>query len=124
MVRRGVDIQVIDHATGKDITEDKLAQVLGSAGRADADVLSAVIRAPGKIAQAMVRDDDQADEIRALRAQVEQLSAAVAELIDDTNRRNAENEPVPTPKRTRSAAAKPRVQRTGTDKAQGDPVPT
>src|SRR5437016_647856 len=63
MVRKGVDVQVLDNATGEDITDDTLAQVLRSGHRTDADLLSAVIRTPGKIAQAIAGEEDQAEEI-------------------------------------------------------------
>jgi polyhydroxyalkanoate synthesis repressor PhaR len=82
MVRRGIDIQVIDHATGADITDDTLAQVLRSGRKTNADVLSAMIRAPAKIAEKITGDEDQAAEIRELRETVRRLSETIDNLLD------------------------------------------
>jgi polyhydroxyalkanoate synthesis repressor PhaR len=81
MIRRGIDVQVIDNATGEDITEDTLAQVLRSGRRGDADVLSAMIRTPGKIAQAIAGEDEQAAEIRELRETVRKLAETIDRLV-------------------------------------------
>lgn len=83
MIRRGVDVQVIDNATGEDITEDTLAQVLRSGRRGDADVLSAMIRTPGKIAQAIAGEDEHAAELRELRETVRRLSETIDKLVAD-----------------------------------------
>jgi polyhydroxyalkanoate synthesis repressor PhaR len=83
MIRRGVDVQVIDNATGEDITEDTLAQVLRSGRRSDADVLSAMIRTPGRIAQAIAGEDEQAAELRELRETVRRLSETIDKLVSD-----------------------------------------
>jgi polyhydroxyalkanoate synthesis repressor PhaR len=112
MIRRGVDVQVIDHATGADITEDTLAQVLRSGRRTDADLLSAVIRTPGKIAQAISGEEDQAAELRELREQVRQLSATIDTLLTNqtgvADDEPAANKPKPKPK-PKPAARKPRA---------------
>ena len=81
MIRRGIDVQVIDNATGEDITDDTLAQVLRSGRRSDADVLSAMIRTPGKIAQAIAGEDSQAAELRELRETVRRLSETIDKLV-------------------------------------------
>lgn len=83
MVRKGIDVQVIDHATGKDITDDVLAQVLRSSRRGDVELLSTMIRAPGKLAKAIVRDEDQAEELRQLREQVRALSRGLDEILGE-----------------------------------------
>jgi polyhydroxyalkanoate synthesis repressor PhaR len=100
MIRRGIDVQVIDNATGEDITEDTLAQVLRAGHRGDADVLSAVIRAPGKIAQAIAGEQDNAAEIRELQEQVRQLAAIVDTLLHEREEAGAE-EPAQSPSRRR-----------------------
>jgi polyhydroxyalkanoate synthesis repressor PhaR len=81
MIRRGVDVVVIDNATGEDITEDTLAQVLRSGRGGDAAVLSAMIRAPGKLAQKIAGDDAQAAELRELRETVRRLSETIDKLV-------------------------------------------
>jgi polyhydroxyalkanoate synthesis repressor PhaR len=83
MIRRGVDVQVIDNASGEDITDDTLAQVLRSGRRSDADVLSAMIRTPGRIAQAIAGEDEQAAELRELRETVRRLSETIDKLVSD-----------------------------------------
>ena len=80
MVRKGIDVQVLDNATGEDITDDTLAQVLRGR-RTDADLLSAVIRTPGKIAHAISGEEDQAAEIRELREQVKALTSKIEALL-------------------------------------------
>jgi polyhydroxyalkanoate synthesis repressor PhaR len=114
MVRQGVDVEVIDHATGNDITEDTLAQVLRSGHRGDADLLSAVIRTPGKIAQAIAGDQDQAREIRELREQVLTLSQTVERLLADQADTGASG----------ASAGKPRAKRRrSTHRAAGEKGP-
>ena len=83
MIRRGVEVEVVDHSTGEDITEDTLAQVLRSGHRGDAAVLSAMIRTPGKIAKAISGENEQADEIRELREQVRHLTETIDRLLAD-----------------------------------------
>ena len=101
MIRRGVDVQVIDNATGEDITEDTFAQVLRSGRRSDADVLSAMIRTPGRIAQAIAGEDEQAAELRELRETVRRLSETIDKLR--LGRRDAETS-VPAARPTRRAS--------------------
>jgi polyhydroxyalkanoate synthesis repressor PhaR len=89
MIRRGVDVVVIDNATGEDITEDTLAQVLRSGRRGDVDVLSAMIRTPGKIAQRIAGEDEQAAELRELRETVRRLSETIDKLVAEKDEEEA-----------------------------------
>lgn len=56
LVRDGVEVRVVDHATGDDVTEVVLARVWGSMLRASGTgmraVLESLLRAPGEIAKA------------------------------------------------------------------------
>jgi hypothetical protein len=56
LVRDGIEVRVVDHATGDDVTEIVLARVLGSMLRASgsgvSSILESLLRAPGNIAKA------------------------------------------------------------------------
>jgi polyhydroxyalkanoate synthesis repressor PhaR len=86
LVRAGVDVQVVDHDTGEDVTEDSLAQIVGTA-EVGLNALSTLIRMPSRITQALVDDDSQAAEIRELRSQVEQLTQAVSALLAERDQK-------------------------------------
>ncbi|MHB8690048.1 MAG: polyhydroxyalkanoate synthesis regulator DNA-binding domain-containing protein [Solirubrobacteraceae bacterium] len=92
MIRRGIDVQVIDNASGEDITEDTLAQVLRSARRGDIDVLSSMIRTPGKIARTIAGEEDNAAEIRELRETVRRLSETIDKLVADKDGERSKSE--------------------------------
>jgi polyhydroxyalkanoate synthesis repressor PhaR len=98
LVRSGVDVRVVDHETGADLTGDTLAQVLGASVRSGSEslpsLLAILIRTPGRISKALSDDDRQAHELRNLRHQVEMLTETVAALL-------AEQEEAPI-RRTRS----------------------
>jgi polyhydroxyalkanoate synthesis repressor PhaR len=97
MIRRGIDVQVIDNATGDDITEDTLAQVLRGVRRGDVDVLSAMIRTPGKIARTIAGEEDHAAEIRELRETVRRLSETIDKLVADKDGDTSKSEAETTP---------------------------
>jgi polyhydroxyalkanoate synthesis repressor PhaR len=87
LVRSGVDVRVVDHETGSDLTGDTLVQVLGASVRSGsqslAGLLSTLIRSPETVSQALSDDDRLANELRDLRRQVERLTRAVAALLPE-----------------------------------------
>jgi PHB/PHA accumulation regulator DNA-binding domain len=114
LVRAGVEVRVVDHTTGDDVTEVVLARVLGSMLRASGSgvgaILESLLRAPGQIAKAGAESlvgrgpehgaatpEPDAPEIAApspeddseivqLRNQVAVLTALVERLLDDRNK--------------------------------------
>lgn len=89
LVRAGVEVRVVDHDTGADLTDDALAQVLGASVRTghSRDVVNTLIRTPRRVAEAIIADDRQAEEVRELRAQVEALTRTVAALLAERSER-------------------------------------
>ena len=90
LVRDGVDVLVLDHDTGADLTAETLSQALGSRRRGADDeddvpglgLLSELIRAPARLARAMSDDERDVDEIQALRRQVQALSQTLDGLLE------------------------------------------
>jgi polyhydroxyalkanoate synthesis repressor PhaR len=86
LVRDGVDIRVVDHETGDDMTCEVLVGILGRTvgKRPDPDdipLLISLIRAPGDLLGAMFRDEQRAAELREMLERVRLLSATVDALI-------------------------------------------
>jgi polyhydroxyalkanoate synthesis repressor PhaR len=94
LVRSGVDVRVVDHETGTDLTGETLVQVLGASVRSGREslstLLSTLIRTPGRISQAISDDDRRAGELRELRHQVETLTKTVAALLAEAGKAPAE----------------------------------
>ncbi len=88
-LRAGIDIVVLDHHTGQDRTVESLSQALGLRrptddvidDAPDLAVLSQLIRAPARLADALTHDERDAAAIRELRGQVQALSAALDQLL-------------------------------------------
>jgi polyhydroxyalkanoate synthesis repressor PhaR len=84
LVRSGIDVRVVDHGTGGDLTGETLAQVLGASVRAGREsvssLLATLIRTPGRISQAIAADERQAAELRELRHRVEMITRTLAAL--------------------------------------------
>lgn len=96
LVRDGVDIRVIDHDTGEDMTCEVLVGILGrSVGERpredDIPLLISFIRAPGDLLGAMFRDEQRTAELRDMVEQVRLLSATVDALISQME--NAASDP-------------------------------
>lgn len=86
LVRDGVDIRVVDHDTGEDLTGEVLVGILGnSVGErpADSDIplLTSLIRAPGDLLSAMFHDEERTEELRAMGDRVRLLSATIDALL-------------------------------------------
>ena len=101
LVRDGVDVKVIDHETGDDLTQETLGQIADRVARSDRDsgpVLSSLIRSPGLVAQAIEADEETKQELLELREQVAQLTELVGQLVADKADKAATS-PRPRPKR-------------------------
>ena len=86
LVRAGVDIRVVDHDSGTDMTGEVLAGILASSfvdrpAESDIPLLTALIRDPGELLQALLRDEQRADELRAMGERVRMLSTTIDALL-------------------------------------------
>jgi polyhydroxyalkanoate synthesis repressor PhaR len=95
LVREGVDIRVVDHDTGDDMTSEVLVGILGNAmgdGTVEGDksLLMSLIRSPDDLLAAMFKDEQRTDELRAMGERVRLLSATIDALLGQMD------EPVPT----------------------------
>lgn len=86
LVRAGVEVRVVDHDTGTDMTGEILAGILASSfverpTESDIPLLTALIRDPGELLQAMLRDEQRADELRAMGDRVRMLSTTIDALL-------------------------------------------
>lgn len=101
LVREGVDIRVVDHDTGEDMTGEILIGILGNAmgaGTIDADtsLLLSLIRSPDDLLAAMLNDEQRADELRSMGERVKLLSATIDALLgqmEDTSHEPAATKP-------------------------------
>jgi polyhydroxyalkanoate synthesis repressor PhaR len=105
LVRAGVDIRVVDHDTGDDMTSEVLVGILGNAmgsGTIDGDttLLTSLIRAPDDLLAAMFKDDQRTEELRAMGERVRLLSATIDALLGQMD---GDGEPVATPPRKPAA---------------------
>lgn len=106
LVRDGVDIRVVDHDSGEDLTGEVLVGILGNAvgeRPADSDIplLTSLIRAPGDLLSAMFHDEQRTEELRAMGERVRLLSATIDALLGQM-----EDEPKPTSRRTGRQSSK------------------
>jgi polyhydroxyalkanoate synthesis repressor PhaR len=87
MVRDGVDIVVVDHSSGQDRTAETLGQALSRqpatdrADPLDPAMLAELIRAPGRLAEALAAGERDNAEIRAIRSEVLALSRVLDHLL-------------------------------------------
>jgi polyhydroxyalkanoate synthesis repressor PhaR len=86
LVREGIDIRVVDHDTGEDLTGDILIGILGNAvgerpDEGEIALLTMLIRTPGDLLAAMFRDEERAEELRAMGERVRLLSATIDTLL-------------------------------------------
>ena len=86
LVRAGVDIQVVDHDTGEDMTSEVLVGILGNsigAGTIEGDtlLLTSLIRTPGDLMAALLKDEQRTEELRAMGQRVRLLSATIDALL-------------------------------------------
>lgn len=86
LVRAGIDVRVVDHDSGTDMTGEVLAGILASSfvdrpTDSDIPLLTALIRDPGELLQALLRDEQRADELRAMGDRVRLLSTTIDALL-------------------------------------------
>jgi polyhydroxyalkanoate synthesis repressor PhaR len=117
LVREGVDIRVVDHDTGDDMTSEVLVGILGNAmgdGTVEGDksLLMSLIRSPDDLLAAMFKDEQRTEELRAMGERVRLLSATIDALLgqmdDEGGRDAAPSEPPKPAARKRAGQAGPK----------------
>jgi polyhydroxyalkanoate synthesis repressor PhaR len=111
LVRDGVDIRVVDHDTGQDMTSEVLVGILGNSmhdGTIEGDktLLLSLIRSPNDLLAAMVNDEQRTEELRAMGERVRLLSATIDALLGQMDQPAAE-EARPAPPAKPPAAKSP-----------------
>lgn len=112
LVRAGVDIRVVDHDTGEDMTSEVLVGILGNSMHdgtiaGDTVLLTSLIRNPGDLLAAMMQDERRTDELRAMGERVRVLSATIDALLGQMDQGAAEQPPAAPAKPRRPAKAQP-----------------
>jgi polyhydroxyalkanoate synthesis repressor PhaR len=96
LVREGVDIRVLDHDTGEDMTSEVLVGILGTSihdGTLEGDtaLLLSLIRSPNDLVAAMLNDEHRTDELRAMGERVRLLSATIDALLGQMDQEGGED---------------------------------
>ena len=109
LVRDGLDIRVVDHDTGEDMTSEVLVGILGNSisdGTIEGDVLllTSLIRSPDDLLAAMMQDEQRTDELRAMGERVRLLSATIDALLGQMDQAEPASPP---PAKPRPAKAQP-----------------
>jgi polyhydroxyalkanoate synthesis repressor PhaR len=109
LVRDGVDIRVVDHDTGEDMTSEVLVGILGNSigdGTIEGDtlLLTSLIRNPDDLLTAMMQDEQRTDELRAMGERVRLLSATIDALLGQMDQAEPASPP---PAKPRPANAQP-----------------
>jgi len=121
LVREGLDIRVVDHDTGEDMTSEVLVGILGNAmhsGTIEGDtvLLMSLIRSPNDLLAAMANDERRTEELRSMGERVRLLSATIDALLGQMDHGGAEDAGPASP--TRSGPAKPQTSKAQPSKAQ------
>jgi len=104
LLRGGVDIRVVDHDTGDDMTSEILVGILGNSisdGTIEGDVLllTSLIRSPDDVLTAMMQDERRTEELRAMGERVRLLSATIDALLGQMDQADGgTGEPPPKPR--------------------------
>ena len=116
LVREGVDIRVVDHDTGEDMTGEILVGILGNSMhdgtiQGDTLLLTSLIRSPNDLLAAMSKDEQRTEELRAMGERVRLLSATIDALLGQMDQGTAEpadqpSKPAATRKRAGPAKAR------------------
>jgi polyhydroxyalkanoate synthesis repressor PhaR len=111
LVRNGVDIRVVDHDTGEDMTGEVLVGILGNSvgeqpGEGAIPLLTTLIRAPGDLLAAMFKDDQRTEELRAMGERVRLLSATIDTLLNQMEPAAGDEAPAPPKPAAASKTAK------------------
>jgi polyhydroxyalkanoate synthesis repressor PhaR len=101
LVREGVDIRVVDHDTGDDMTSEVLVGILGNSMQdgtieGDKTLLLSLIRSPNDLLSAMLNDEHRTEELRAMGERVRLLSATIDALLGQMDQ-GPEEAAAPTP---------------------------
>jgi polyhydroxyalkanoate synthesis repressor PhaR len=117
LVRGGVDIRVVDHDTGEDMTSEVLVGILGNSmhdGTIEGDtlLLTSLIRTPNDLLAAMVNDEQRTEELRAMGERVRLLSATIDALLGQMDQGGGQPAP------SGPAAEKPAAARSDPSKAR------
>ena len=109
LVRDGLDIRVVDHDTGEDMTSEVLVGILGNSisdGTIQGDILllTSLIRNPDDLLAAMMQDEQRTDELRAMGERVRLLSATIDALLGQMDQAEPASPP---PAKPRPAKAQP-----------------
>jgi polyhydroxyalkanoate synthesis repressor PhaR len=112
LLRDGLDIRVVDHDTGEDMTSEVLVGILGNSisdGTIEGDILllTSLIRSPDDLVAAMMQDEQRTDELRAMGERVRVLSATIDALLGQMDQSAAEEPPAAAPPKPRPAKAQP-----------------
>ncbi|HEY4409569.1 MAG TPA: polyhydroxyalkanoate synthesis regulator DNA-binding domain-containing protein [Acidimicrobiia bacterium] len=116
LVRDGVDIRVVDHDTGEDMTSEVLVGILGASMHdgtiaGDTLLLTSLIRTPNDLLSAMMADEQRTEELRSMGERVRLLSATIDALLGQMDQGGdepgADERPKPAP-RKRTGPAKAR----------------
>jgi polyhydroxyalkanoate synthesis repressor PhaR len=111
LVRAGVDIRVVDHDTGEDMTSEVLVGILGNsmgAGTIEGDksLLISLIRTPNDLMAALFKDEQRTEELRAMGERVRLLSATIDALLGQMDD-GSEPPAAPAPKSAPASKAVP-----------------
>jgi polyhydroxyalkanoate synthesis repressor PhaR len=111
LVREGVDIRVVDHDTGEDMTSEVLVGILGASmhdGTIEGDktLLLSLIRSPNDLLAAMVNDEQRTEELRSMGERVRLLSATIDALLGQMDQGEPASPPPAKPRPTKAQPAK------------------
>ena len=111
LLRGGIDIRVVDHDTGEDMTSEVLVGILGNSMHAgtiegDTALLMSLIRAPEDLLAAMLADEHRTEELRSMGERVRVLSATIDALLNQMDQGGDEKPPAP-PARAQTAKSQP-----------------
>jgi polyhydroxyalkanoate synthesis repressor PhaR len=119
LVRDGVEIRVVDHDTGQDMTSEVLVGILGNSMHTgtiegDKSLLMSLIRAPEDLLAAMLADEQRTEELRSMGERVRVLSATIDALLNQMDQGRGGEETAPArPTKSRAAKAAPARKSTG-----------
>jgi polyhydroxyalkanoate synthesis repressor PhaR len=102
LVRDGLDIRVVDHDSGEDMTSEVLVGILGNSMgdrtmASDIALLTLLIRTPNDLVAAMFKDEQRTEELRAMGERVRLLSATIDALLGQTDEGGGDANPAPAP---------------------------
>jgi polyhydroxyalkanoate synthesis repressor PhaR len=117
LVREGVDIRVVDHDTGEDMTSEVLVGILGTSmhdGTIEGDktLLLSLIRSPNDLLAAMANDEQRTEELRSMGERVRLLSATIDALLGQMDQEPAPEATSPAPAKSQPSKS-PAPRRTG-----------